>query len=229
LIEDKLIDQDISPDNKILILSKLYLNKFLHLYYSLFSPRSEFWKYYNLYINQYIEAHCLENKLKEKKSTFLEEDFYKISSGKASMIKLPVAAFLIMSKSLRKLNLISKSIDFYMASSQLLDDTIDWKHDLLQGNWTYVLSKMPISIKKGGLEKKIPIKSIEQRILKNDYLEKSIEKSNEYLMKAINIYEFKKGTEWIEFLRRSLERNREILEYLVQQKVKLLFSLNNNG
>jgi hypothetical protein len=140
--QDDTIDQYGLADPHFLFLRDLYLRESLHLLYRLFPYSSSFWKHYETYFGEYARAvlaeKCNHSSIESK---YDADDFHSIAKGKAAMAKYPVAAQAVLSGQDGKMLLLTESLDCFHVGYQYWDDVVDWKEDLANSNYSFLLAR----------------------------------------------------------------------------------------
>ena len=140
--QDNSIDRPECNYPTLLFLRDLYLRESLHLLYALFSHDSVFWRYYRTYYGEYalsVLSEATDHSTIE--SAYNAEEFHRIARGKAAMAKYPIAAQAVLSGHDGALHLLIESLDCFHIGYQYWDDVVDWKQDVANSKYSFLLSK----------------------------------------------------------------------------------------
>lgn len=139
--QDDTIDCITAGDPAMLFLRDIYLRESLSLLYGIFPFESGFWTYYSGYFDEYARSVLAEkSEHVSAASCYLDDDFHRIAKGKAAMAKYPVAAQAMLSGRLEALPILEESLDSFHVGYQYWDDLVDWKEDLENANYSFLLT-----------------------------------------------------------------------------------------
>lgn len=148
---------------------------------SIYGKDSVFWSYWNQRRNEYYAAIELEKGIHSKELVTID-DYLQIADYKASFGKAAIDTLFVLNNSLdpESYNALLKSHRLFSLAFQLNDDILDFKKDVLSGqfNWAHYLLKREPGIESADvnvLNKYIYIRGITSKIFRTaiDYLDKA--------------------------------------------------------
>ncbi len=140
MTQDDIYDSSLD-DNKLELLpvSNLFYIEFVGQYRKLFSSDSSFWCYFDRYIREWAESIAWEHShTKGQAHCYSDEDFIRLSR-KAAPLKIPYAAVCLLSWNISCIDSFAAMMDYDQAGFQMIDDWRDWKKDIGEKNYTYLL------------------------------------------------------------------------------------------
>lgn len=140
MAQDEIYDNKNDDTIDILIpLSNLFYLDFISCYRKLFNSESYFWVYFNKYIQEWAISITWEKKEHYKKANdYSEEDLITLSR-KASPLKIPYTAICFLTNHKDYINNFEDMVDYDQAAYQMVDDWFDWKKDIKNSSYTYLL------------------------------------------------------------------------------------------
>jgi hypothetical protein len=143
LLSDKRIDeaQRWTPEDLFLVDS--YYQKALEILFPLFPLEHPFWQETQRWFFQYAHAIYKEQtRHRCQISSYTHQEFYEISTGKVALIKTNLLAMSWLSNDSGALAPLMESQDRFLVGFQCFDDLRDWKEDLQQRNFTFLLTRV---------------------------------------------------------------------------------------
>jgi len=143
LLSDKKIDETRrwSPEDFFLVDS--YYQKAFEILFPLFPLQHPFWQETQRWFFQYARAIQKEQiHHHHRLSPYTHQEFYEISTGKVALIKTNLLAMSWLSNDSGALAPLMESQDRFLVGFQCFDDLRDWKEDLQQKNFTFLLSRV---------------------------------------------------------------------------------------
>jgi hypothetical protein len=146
-VKDDFLDGDNqNPDS--LILSNIFLEKYVELNKPIFSDNSIFWKIFAESLAEWYAGETWEHTSNLFEYNSLSKEFLLKSSSKLAMLTVPtLASFPILAKEENKIGYLVDMIKNYSIGFKLIDDLADWKIDLKKKNFncsslilSYILS-----------------------------------------------------------------------------------------
>lgn len=140
--QDDVLDKRAGVDPTLLVVRDLYWRESLRLLARIFIPDSAFWNYYARYGDDYAKAVLHETERHTSvDSAYGETEFWSLAQGKAAMAKYPVAAMAVLSGDYRTLSDLERSLDCFHIGYQYWDDLVDWKEDLANSQYSFLLAR----------------------------------------------------------------------------------------
>lgn len=206
---DVMFDQELFLDPNRMLLQNLLYAKALSYLYALFDQSSLFWHYHRVYFREYFGAISAEQEKHYRRiSAYDKAEFYALARGKSAPRKILLAAMAILDGKdvLRKIESIAASLDAYAIAAQILDDILDWKEDLCDRRFSYLLTQI---ITAHGLESRIDVGThpglvevmeVAMRIVGSGELQALLDEAHGLYEEAIHCVEGLKCPEWKLFL-----------------------------
>ena len=138
MTQDEVMDSS-SYKGHLLPLSSKFYYEFIKRYHSLFKSYSLFWKYFELYIHQWSYSVLWERMHHREKISLYNDNDLILLSRKTAGIKIPFAALCLIANKEQYIQKFSDMVDYDQIVYQFYDDWRDWRKDLQEGNYTYVL------------------------------------------------------------------------------------------
>ncbi|HLG17353.1 MAG TPA: prenyltransferase/squalene oxidase repeat-containing protein [Blastocatellia bacterium] len=143
LIDDILMDQRGAPEGPAILVSNAYSLKAFEIIGDLFAGRPVPWKRIRQLHQEFSTATLLERQEHTGVVRPYEpQDLYRILSAKSSMAKLIVLVLCGLTRREELLKPLQRSFDLYYLADQMVDDFRDWKSDLRDGTYTYLLTSV---------------------------------------------------------------------------------------
>ena len=143
LLSDKRIDETRrwTPEDFFLVDS--YYQKALEILFPLFPLEHAFWQETQRWFFQYARAIQKEQvRHRHRLCPYTHQEFYEISTGKVALIKTTLLAMYCLSDDSGALASLMESQDRFLVGFQCFDDLKDWKEDLQQENFTFLLTRV---------------------------------------------------------------------------------------
>ncbi len=146
-IIDTILDEKKDKLNQnSLLLSFVLREKSLRIMYNLFPTDNIFWKYFDKYYSEYIQAITFEiNFKKELKNNYSIKKIEKIYSGKGAFLKAATTAMAIKNENIPLIKPLEKSIDYYLIALGFYDDVNDWKQDWKNHQFNHLIENVLIT------------------------------------------------------------------------------------
>ncbi|MFZ5352247.1 MAG: hypothetical protein ACOZCL_05920 [Bacillota bacterium] len=140
--QDDIYDSSIEDSKvELLPLSNMFYLDFIAYYRKLFDSSSVFWSYFESYIKQWAENIVWEyQNIKGQAHEYEDEDFIRLSR-KAAPLKIPYAALCLLAGKPEYIQCFADMVDYDQAAFQMIDDWRDWKKDIGEHNYTYLLTE----------------------------------------------------------------------------------------
>ncbi|MBO8132193.1 MAG: hypothetical protein H0Z29_11930 [Candidatus Marinimicrobia bacterium] len=221
LLVDRITDdyrRTASPED-ILLLSSLQ-KRALSILYKIFGSDSEFWRYFHRYYLDYLGAVLNEqNKHFDRISSYPFDEFKKIASGKSALAKTVTAALGILKGSEKEIEILDLSQDYFYIAYQLYDDLVDWKKDIENRQFSYILTKLII-------ENEIPETCINCNVIRkflfcSDVAEEIMEVAREYYEKALEVLGDYKFLSWRRIIHDYMDRCTILRDDIINIKRKV--------
>jgi hypothetical protein len=143
LLSDKRIDETRRWTPEDFFLVDRYYQKAFEILFPIFPLEHPFWKETRRWFFQYARAIYKEQNLYRHRLTpYTHQEFYEISTGKVALIKTNLLAMYWLSNESGVLAPLMESQDRFLVGFQCFDDLRDWKEDLQQENFTFLLSRV---------------------------------------------------------------------------------------
>lgn len=143
LLQDTVMDEQAAASRPAILLSNAYNLEALSILDELFRPRRLPLDYIRRLHKRYGTAILLEGKYHTGViNQYQPRDSFRILSGKSSMAKLIIISLCTLSGREEYMEPLERSFDYYYVADQLLDDFRDWKDDLKNGRYTYLLTRV---------------------------------------------------------------------------------------
>lgn len=190
LIMDRLIDNGTVGKNISILLSHILHEESIKILNSIFNSKSVFWDFHYDHYDEYLNSFEIEEKHKLYSVPFDLQDMEDIAKGKSAMAKNCSAIYCFKNENNRNIiQKLVKSQDCFHIGLQLVDDLQDWKQDLKNGQYTYILTN---SIQQLGWEDKDKFNADEQvkigkALVLLGIAEQAMEMSIPYFEKALDI------------------------------------------
>ncbi len=186
-IIDTILDEQSSKLNQhSLILSFVLREKSLRTMYKLFPSNSTFWKYFDKYYSEYIQATTFEiNYKKELRGGYAIKKIEEIYAGKGALLKAATTAMAIKNNTEHLIKPLEKSIDYYLIALGYYDDVNDWKQDWKNNQFNHLVENVLTSyeIKRSDIKNE---KELGKYIFFKGEAIKSLKTAIGYYKKAIN-------------------------------------------
>lgn len=142
-LQDDLMDQAGNFAAWKVPLCARYWDEFAGLYRALLPTHAAFWSKFRVYMEQWEES-VLWERARHRGSTAipLEPDDIPRLSHKAAALKIPCAAACLLSGNESALPRLEQAVDAWQVMVQLHDDWRDWRDDLAEENYTYLISRV---------------------------------------------------------------------------------------
>ena len=143
LINDLLMDEKPAQLRAALLVSSAYQLKAFEILDGLLKDRRIDWSQVEKMHRAYSRATLLEAQDHiGKLSVYQSHDLLRMLSAKSSMAKLILLGLCKMSGRADRFDTLARSFDWYYLGDQLFDDFRDWKADLQNGKFTYLLTRV---------------------------------------------------------------------------------------
>jgi radical SAM protein with 4Fe4S-binding SPASM domain len=139
LLQDAVIDRSDSEPAGVLLPGDALFFQFVHRYQSLFSADEPFWRYFERYWTEYLDALAWEVRCCRRPRRSDRGDAI-WRARKLSPIKICCAGMALLARRPEVLPGLEALIDELHAGWQLWDDLQDWEDDLSRGHWTWPLA-----------------------------------------------------------------------------------------
>ncbi|MFK8101007.1 MAG: hypothetical protein AB8G15_00715 [Saprospiraceae bacterium] len=213
---DRVIDnQEESYWQELVFFSKILWEKAQLKLVQLFPVDHAFWEYYNKYNRQFIQACLLEQKLHFKKiQTYSRESFNTIAAGKATIAKVPIIAMCFLADQSSFIPKLELSIDHYFTGLQLKDDLIDWRIDLKEKRYSYLLTQVIRDKKWEDQLAEIHVDAIGRVIFYADYAVTTIKEALQLYQQAIESLENIDCTDWKKFIANDTKNSKGLQQHI---------------
>jgi hypothetical protein len=204
---DNMIDGQADTEFK----EMLYKNYLLHMstrYYSkLFDSKSSFWEYHERYFGEYFQAINLERENhKDKITRYLDEEFTKISKGKAALSKVVIAALGCLDNNHTAMERLEVSQDYFSQGYQYYDDLKDINQDLKNRIYSWIITEVFIKSGRDRLDET----QLRNLITLYGYDELMLKKSVEFFDKALYFADGENA--WIRYIKVTRKTSEDLLE-----------------
>jgi hypothetical protein len=143
LLADKKIDETLPWTPVDFYLIDSCFHRAFELLLPLFPLEHEFWQKTQEWFLQHGRAIIKEQRLhRHQLGSYTQREFFEISTGKVALIKTNLLAMALLSETPEILPSLMKSQDHFLAGFQCFDDLRDWKQDLQQRNFTFLLTRV---------------------------------------------------------------------------------------
>jgi len=150
LLSDKKIDETRPWTPADFYLVDSYFHKALEMLIPLFPLEHVFWQKTQEWFLQHGRAIIKEQfRHRHRLCPYTQEEFFEVSTGKVALIKTNLLAMALLTDTSDVLAPLMESQDRFLTGFQCFDDLRDWKEDLRQGNFTFLLTRVLFA---GGLD-----------------------------------------------------------------------------
>lgn len=197
LYYDRLMDLQNNIDRDI-IFQKTYIHEYyIKILIRLFGNDKNFWNHYERYFDEYVSA--VQKEQDEhfgKLSDYTYEDFKMIACGKSALAKFPVAALACLTNKESVLKELEEALDLFAQAFQLYDDLKDWKDDLLEKRYSWMLSKIIIE---NNFQNDIALENVANVLFEKHYDIRVLAKVNELCEESM--LTARKNRNWIRYVK----------------------------
>jgi hypothetical protein len=230
-VTDKLMDKQSqgSHHKELIFLSNMLFAESLKNLYKVIPPHSLFWLHFNRYFREYHQAIIQEeHRHINKLSPYSKREFFKISKGKLSLVKIGFCALAFVSKREDVLPTLDKAFDCYSIATQLRDDAIDWEEDFINKQYTHLLTNVILSYQsKTNSTSILNISEITAIIFSSDILESTFEESNIWFKQALKYLDSIDCKVWKQNLESAIQKNCSAIEKLLISKFTIIMDSSN--
>ena len=141
LCNDQLADCDSQTDVHLVLRINMILQQVMHLMHPLFPPESTFWHFADQNFCEYAQA-VLRERLQRQHwlAPYPEEEMKQVAIGRSAIAKNSAAALAVLCGQETFLPFLNASQDNFAVAVQLNDDVHDWRDDLRQQRYSYLLT-----------------------------------------------------------------------------------------
>ncbi|HEY9060611.1 MAG TPA: hypothetical protein VIO64_08940 [Pseudobacteroides sp.] len=212
---DNMIDGQALHDSKEILYKNYLLHMSTRLYSQLFDFKSPFWDYHERYFSEYLHAVHLEQlNHKDKINRYSEEEFIKISKGKAALSKVVIAALGCLDNNSIAMERLNISQDYFSQGYQYYDDLKDINQDLKNKIYSWVITEVLLKSGKDCLEER----QLRNLVALYGYDEYMLKKSIEMFDKALAFT--CEENAWIRYIRITKKTSEELLEKICSIKTQ---------
>lgn len=126
----------------LLPLSNLFYQDFISIFHTLLPASEPFWKLLKRYIREWAESVLWEREEHWGQAKGFSEADLILLSRKAAPLKISCAAMSLLGGREDVIAPLESMVDYSQVVFQLLDDYKDWRSDLADKNYTYLLVKV---------------------------------------------------------------------------------------
>jgi hypothetical protein len=153
LLADKKIDETRPWTPWDFCLADRCVHRALEILLPLFPPEHEFWRDTDAWYLEHARAIVREQRLhRHRLCEYPQEEFFDISSGKVALLRTNLLAMGILSGRKHEWRPLMQSQDRFLVGFQCFDDLRDWKEDLRQRNYTFLLTRVLFA---GGFDRQV--------------------------------------------------------------------------
>lgn len=143
LIDDEMCDEKAAPPAAAIHASRGFLLRALGTLDDLLADHPLPWTGILQLHNAHSQAHMREEREHSGQlKPYAPEDLMAILAAKSSMAKLIPLALGVMSGRRAEADAVERSLDYFYLADQMIDDHRDWKEDLRQGHFSYLLTRV---------------------------------------------------------------------------------------
>ena len=202
LIEDKGIDEARRWAPEDLFLVDACYQKALEMLLPLFPLEHPFWQEAQKCFFQYARATLQEQNFhRYRLAPYTPQEFYEIATGKVALIRTNLLAMSWLADHAEGLPLLMESQDRFLAGFQCFDDLRDWKEDLRQQNFTFLLTGVLLkgSFQDRVRQRDIPSRSEVGRLLYyGGAAEDQLRRAGRYFQEALDFAKGIHAPMWVE-------------------------------
>lgn len=126
----------------LLPLSNLFYQDFMAVFQSLLPSSETFWQLEKKYINEWAQSVLWEREEHWGQAKGYSDDDIILLARKCAPLKIPCAAMSLLGGREELIESLEKMVDYSQVVFQLRDDLKDWRRDLRDRNYTYLLVKI---------------------------------------------------------------------------------------
>ncbi|MGD1045177.1 MAG: SPASM domain-containing protein [Bacteroidota bacterium] len=157
----------------VMLASNLLYYKWVKEYQRIFPAHSRFWLFFEKYLTEYSRSTLWEKQKHWGKLEDFSEADLKYLGQKFSPVKISCAGICLLNNRKEWIPLLSELLEQYHIGFQLADDVDDWREDLRNENYTYVLTKIHLAASATALSEQEIIDHPVARSIGKEVLEKS--------------------------------------------------------
>jgi uncharacterized protein len=167
----------------VMLSSNLLYYKWIKEYQRVFPAHSRVWLFFEKYLAEYSRSTLWEKEEHLGKLQDFTEADLKYLGQKFSPVKISGAGMCLLNNRTEWIPLISELLEQYHIGFQLADDVLDWREDLRNRNYTYILTKMHRAVSATVLSEQ----EINDHPLARSIAKEVLEKSTFHYLKARDI------------------------------------------
>jgi len=186
-VKDDFLDNN-NQDTNAIILSNIFLTKFIKIHESIFPKNSIFWNIFAKSLAEWYDGETWEHTSDLYNTTSLSEEFLSTSSNKLSMNTVPtLSAFPILGKEESKIKSLVDMIRYYAIGFKLIDDLADWQLDLKKKNYncSSLILLYSLYSNQNGSHNQIREDQISSLMLTSDIVERVYSTAYDYFQKSL--------------------------------------------